>query len=87
MRGKTVKRLRLMAYGLKRHEKEHESNDPRFREYKYTAKGTRINVGSRRLYQALKAEYKQWVRGGRIDKNVEPFQKTGSAILSDRLGR
>ena len=75
MRGKTVKRLRIMAYGLGRHSGEHETNDPRFREYKYTKKGTRINVGQRRFYQALKAEYKRWVRRGRIDKNVEPLQE------------
>ena len=65
MRGKTAKKLRLMAYSLGRHKDEHEANDPRFREYKYTKKGTRINIGQRRIYQALKTEYKCWVRNGR----------------------
>ena len=71
MRGKTAKKLRLMAYSLGRHKDEHEANDPRFREYQKTTEGMRVNTGQRKLYLKLKAEYRRWVRDGRKPKDDE----------------
>lgn len=74
MNGSKAKALRTIAYGLKRHRKENELNDPKHRSYmaiKHRNRDGRVYAitiictGSRHDYQSYKRRYKDWVSHGR----------------------
>lgn len=65
MNGHKAKSLRMMVYGLRRHEKEHPSNDRKLREYmRDTKTGTILCSGSRSQYKKLKEAYRKWKKAG-----------------------
>ncbi len=69
MNGKKAKVFRMMAYGLKRHQKENELNDPRHRAYDTVGDTqTIVCACSRHDYKRFKKRYKEWVRNGRKHK-------------------
>ena len=67
MRAVKAKVLRFLAYGPRRSRAEHVTNDPTYRSYRRNTKtGQIVNAGQRAKYQALKKQFKAWVRGGRL---------------------